>query len=165
MSFRRLRPQPHLFEGQQRRRAYSHGDLSYLPLLTPSFPTEEKVLSLREKVLYTLPWLPFTFSQGIFNVWSYNFYSNVLDLNTMNVGWMVTVAVFLLQVPFAAYIQDNWISRFGRRRQYMIFLAPLYFLSLFAMFYIPTFPNHWLGFSGTTILAVYFTVTMTLVVN
>ena len=84
---------------------------------------------------------------GLYNVWLFKYYSDTerLSLNETNLGYIISMWVFLLSLPITAYLADNWKTPWGRRRQWMIFVAPIFFGITFLLFYVPPVPRFLVG--------------------
>ena len=102
-----------------------------------------QILPLYKKLVYALPNFSQSFAMGLYNVWLFKYYSDTerLSLNETNLGYIISMWVFLLSLPITAYLADNWKTPWGRRRQWMIFVAPIFFGITFLLFYVPPVPR------------------------
>eukprot|EP01114_Cavostelium_apophysatum_P020861 TRINITY_DN7111_c0_g1_i1.p1 TRINITY_DN7111_c0_g1~~TRINITY_DN7111_c0_g1_i1.p1 ORF type:complete len:632 (-),score=97.87 TRINITY_DN7111_c0_g1_i1:31-1926(-) len=120
-------------------------------------------LPLWKQLVFGFPSFPFSVGANFFSVYNFVYYSDVvkLNLNDLNVAYIVCLFFALLAFPLLGWAADRTHTRWGRRRPWIVVLAPLLFACITCIWMTPSYFGHFLEshFSKDTLGMLYYTLT------
>lgn len=97
------------------------------------------IIPLRKKILYGMGGFADSLALEAVNSWVMLYYNTILKVESVRVGW----ALFIPRIwdaisdPLMGHISDNFRSRWGRRRPFILVGGPLFCLFFFFMWCAP----------------------------
>jgi len=113
------------------------------PDTAPAQHAPGRTLSRRSLFFYSLPEMPLQVAAIPVLTFIPNYYGSELGISLETVGlvWMIAMLIDGITDPVVGYASDRTVTRWGRRRVWMVASVPLMLLSVYQLF----FPDHGVG--------------------